>query len=91
LGNTWAKYRIVETHSEHLIRRLQILVAQKKISTDDVNILYISNDEGKNHPNLIKLEMDDRGLFTTPWPSGFFEESSVLNIQLIEEILKRAN
>lgn len=84
-------YVVVETHSEHLIRRLQILIAQKKVYHDYVSVLYIAPVDGKNTSEIINLKMDDKGLFTTPWPNGFFEESSVLNIQLIEEILKRTN
>jgi predicted ATPase len=91
LDNFSQGHILVETHSEHLIRKLQILVAQKKINHDDVSVLYIQSTEGKNISEIINLKLDEKGLFTTRWPNGFFEESSILNIQLIEEILRRTN
>ncbi|MCJ7584246.1 MAG: DUF3696 domain-containing protein, partial [Anaerolineales bacterium] len=63
---------IIETHSEHLIIRLQQYVADRKISPSDIQIYYIySCDEEK----LTKpLNLDQDGMFTEDWPEGFFPE-----------------
>lgn len=68
--NQW----IIETHSEALILRLQKRIRERKISKDDVSILYVapSSEYGSTITNL---RMDERGDFLDEWPEGFFEES----------------
>jgi len=63
---------IVETHSEHLILRLQQYVADRKISAKDIQFLYIDADFERK---LVKvLELDKDGFFIQDWPGGFFPE-----------------
>ncbi len=63
---------IVETHSEHMILRLQQHVASKKISNGDVIFYYVCGTEsGKT---ITKLEMDSQGRFVDEWPGGFFPQ-----------------
>ena len=71
---------IVETHSEHLILRIQQKVALGELDPKDVAISYINpTPEGKK---IVNLPMDRDGLFTEPWPGGFFEErkKEILNL-----------
>jgi hypothetical protein len=63
----------VETHSEHLILRLQYLVAMKKIKHTDIKIFYVHTDEHQRK-RIKELVLDDRGIFSTEWPGGFFPE-----------------
>lgn len=70
---------IIETHSEYLIRRLQIKVADKKIPSKDVSVIYV--DEG-SHPYDMCLK--DNGKFKENFGPGFFDEADNAAIQLFE-------
>lgn len=64
---------IIETHSEHLLLRLQRRIRQGTLSADDLKIYFVGSDtEIGSYFQLI--ELDDQGEFITPWPSGFFPE-----------------
>ena len=63
---------IVETHSEHMIVRLQQHVAAGRLNPSSIVIYYVEpTSSGKQ---LRKLSLDGNGLFTNPWPGGFFPE-----------------
>ena len=69
-GNTQI---FVETHSEHLLLRLQSHVASGDLSPNDISIFYVFvNDEGKKE--AVNLPLNDKGIFLTEWPEGFFPE-----------------
>lgn len=63
---------IIETHSEHLVLRLQRLVRTGKLNADDISILYVSRDSSGSF--VERLRLDQRGKFTDDWPGGFFPE-----------------
>ena len=63
---------IVETHSEHLILRLQRLVHEKRIEPEDVSVIYISR--GAEGAKSQRLHLDEEGDFIDEWPNGFFPE-----------------
>ncbi len=65
---------IIETHSEAILLRLQKLIRQKRLSHQDVSILYVDVPKGSNAASVTKIELDDKGDFLTEWPGGFFEE-----------------
>ena len=74
---------IIETHSEYLIRKLQVMVADKenKLTANEVSLNYVEkNDEGVSHNRQIKIKEDGRldGSFGT----GFFDEAGGLSRQL---------
>lgn len=63
---------IIETHSEHMIIRLQQHVASGRIKPSDICIYYTEPTvEGKT---VKRLELDNRGVFKSEWPGGFFSE-----------------
>lgn len=63
---------IIETHSEHLILRLQRLVRQKQIEPEDISVIYVSRrPEGAKAE---RLHLDEDGDFIDDWPDGFFTE-----------------
>ncbi|MFZ4578142.1 MAG: DUF3696 domain-containing protein [Myxococcota bacterium] len=64
---------IVETHSEHLFRRLQTLVARKVITPAQCRLYFVDRDE-TGHPHLDRLELDEFGRIAN-WPDGFFGDS----------------
>ena len=63
---------IVETHSEHLILRLQRLIRKKLLEPEDVSVIYVSRrPEGAK---ALRLHLDEDGDFIDEWPNGFFTE-----------------
>ena len=60
---------IIETHSEHFLRRLQRRIAEEKISQDEVSA-YFAKITGAQ-PNLEPLEIDLFGSIKN-WPEHFF-------------------
>ena len=63
---------IVETHSQHLILRIQKLISNKEIKASDVCVLYVDKDSSGSQ--CLELRLDESGDFIDEWPDGFFEE-----------------
>lgn len=63
---------ILETHSEHLIVRLQRYVAEHRIKAKDILVYYVHAPADKKE--VVKLRLADDGTFLDKWPSGFFDE-----------------
>jgi hypothetical protein len=61
----------VETHSEHLVLRLQALIAGGEIAPDRVRVFCVEHDGKKS--NLSPMLFDARGVPLTPWPRGFLD------------------
>lgn len=64
---------LIETHSEHLIRRLQRRIAENKIQKEDVAVYFVEATE--NGSTFRRLELDEYGRFKA-WPEGFFAEDA---------------
>ena len=60
---------IVESHSEHLLRRFQRRVAEDTASSEDVKLYFISTTDGS--AQLGDLELDEWGEIRN-WPDHFF-------------------
>ncbi|HEY5182716.1 MAG TPA: DUF3696 domain-containing protein [Dermatophilaceae bacterium] len=64
---------LVETHSEHLVLRMQRRIREGSLSPDRVNVIYVNQDaHGTSRCSLLRL--DKHGDFLDQWPHGFFEE-----------------
>lgn len=63
---------IVETHSEHLFRRLQTLVAGRKVANDAVAMYFVER-KGKS-AHLRELQLDEYGR-VADWPKDFFGDA----------------
>ncbi|WP_430461146.1 AAA family ATPase [Thalassolituus sp. LLYu03] len=63
---------IVETHSEHLFRRLQTLTAQEVISEKETALYFVERD-GKT-AKMRPLELDEFGRLKN-WPDKFFGDA----------------
>lgn len=76
---------LIETHSEHLIRKLQVLIADPDvgISEDQVAIYYVDKDE-KGDSHVERMSLCESGQFEKAWPAGFFDKSYELTKMLIE-------
>jgi hypothetical protein len=64
---------IIETHSEHIMRRLQRHVRNGELPPTDVCVIYITRNEEGSVAHHLRL--DDKGDFIDEWPEGFFEDA----------------
>ena len=60
---------IIESHSEHLLRRLQRRVADETISADLVKLYFVSQESGEAH--LADIGLNEYGEIEN-WPDHFF-------------------
>lgn len=60
---------IVESHSEHLMRRLQRRVAEEEATSEDVKLYFVSTDRGVAH--VFDLDLNEWGEIKN-WPANFF-------------------
>lgn len=76
---------IIETHSEYLIRKLQLMVADKDIAltSNDVSLNYVEkNEDGISHNRQIKILEDGR--LSEPFGPGFYDEADTLAMELMK-------
>ena len=77
---------IVESHSEHLLRRLQRRVAEGSTAADDVRMYFVSPHDGK--ANLSGLTLNEWGEIEN-WPDNFFGDEMGEIAAITEASLKR--
>lgn len=76
---------IVESHSEYLIRKLQLLVGKKEIDNDNVSLLYINSQSRPNYlPVVTNIGIQKDGMLKNEFGSGFFDESLRLSRELFK-------
>lgn len=75
---------IVETHSEYIIRRSQVLVAENKLETqpnqNPFKIYYFNNEDERSH---YRIEYDEDGILKRNFGIGFFDEASTSTLKLL--------
>jgi predicted ATPase len=73
---------IIETHSEHIIRKLQVLSKKEFINKNEINIYYFKNTHGlfeiSNH------DIAEDGHLVPSFPKGFYDNSYTLSRSLYE-------
>lgn len=72
LIDAWQKRKVqilLESHSEHLLRRLQRRIAEKTVSKDDIGLFFCGTDARGSR--ITKLTLDLFGNITN-WPKDFF-------------------
>ena len=87
--DAWQKRRvqiIVESHSEHLLRRLQRRIAEEEFSREDVGLYFCNAEEGVS--KLDSLEVDPFGNISN-WPKDFFGDQFGEIAAMSEAALKR--
>jgi predicted ATPase len=74
---------IIETHSEYIIRMLQVIVKNKafNVSEEDVRIYYFSR--GKEKFEITKHSLNEKGRMKNEFPEGFFDNSYTLTKALM--------
>ncbi len=73
----------IETHSEHILRKLQILIKNRQfgLSPSDVSIHYFKKDLNKFV--VTEHKIDENGRLNPSLPSGFFDSSYNLAKELL--------
>ena len=77
---------IVETHSEYIIRKLQLLVANKVISNTDISVLYVYDKKNKPdyEPQVKEIFIRKDGMLNGNFGEGFFDEADMLSMFLLK-------
>jgi CRISPR-associated protein (Cas_Cas02710)/AAA ATPase domain/Protein of unknown function (DUF3696) len=63
---------ILETHSEHIMLRIQKLIREGDLKPEQVSVVYVDCDQDGS--TCLQLRLDEEGDFIDEWPEGFFEE-----------------
>jgi predicted ATPase len=63
---------VIETHSEHLFRRMQTLIAREELRIHECELCFVEKIEG--HSRFRRLELDSYGRVTN-WPERFFGDA----------------
>ena len=64
---------VIETHSEHLLARLQRRMREGALDPDDVRLYYIANN-GSDGAVAQRINFTKDGEMIEAWPAGFFDE-----------------
>ncbi|NKB17589.1 MAG: DUF3696 domain-containing protein [Pseudanabaena sp. CRU_2_10] len=80
---------IIESHSEHLLRRLQRRIAEEKDGfTNEDAALYFCNMSDRGDSELVSLKLDPFGNISN-WPDGFFGDEMGDLVAMTEASIKR--
>ena len=88
--DAWKKHNVqilFESHSEHLLHRLQRRIAEEEIREDDVGLFFCSTD-GSGGSSISQLEVDQFGNISN-WPKDFFGDQFGEIAAMSEAALKR--
>ena len=76
----------MESHSEHLLTRLQLRIAEQRIGADQTALYFCKNENGTS--NIKPLELDDLGNIKN-WPKDFFGNVRGDLLKMTREQMKR--
>jgi predicted ATPase len=79
---------LVETHSEHLLHRIQRRIAEEQISRDDVALYFIETSQGRSE--IHELKVDEYGNIAN-WPQDFFGDEMGDLAAMTEAAAERRN
>jgi predicted ATPase len=77
---------IVESHSEHLLRRFQRRVAENQFQADHIKLYFCDSVDGES--KLVDLELDEFGQIQN-WPDNFFGDEMNEIAETRKAILRR--
>ncbi len=78
---------IVESHSEHLLRRLQLRIAKENITNEEAALYFCDmDDNGESH--LTPLALDEFGNINN-WPPNFFGDEMGDLVAMTEAAIER--
>lgn len=77
---------IFESHSEHLLRRIQRRIAEEQFPAQDASVYFCHIEKGESHATA--LELTDEG-FVKNWPKDFFGDEMGEVAALAKESIRR--
>ena len=82
---------IIETHSEYLIRRLQVMIADKDIplTPDEVSLNYVAKDKTTGISTNRQIKILEDGRLSEPFGPGFFDKADDLAMELMKYKARR--
>lgn len=78
---------IIETHSEHLVRRIQRRVLEGQLAASAVSILFASKTS--HGSRMIEIYLDDQGRIAEEPPIGFMDTGYAEALEFEESLAKR--
>ena len=78
---------VLESHSEHLLTRLQRRIAEEVIESEDASLYFCERDE-KAGSKLVSLKMDLFGQIQN-WPKDFFGDEFAERTAMMEAEIRR--
>ena len=79
---------LIESHSEHFLRRLQRRVAEQKLAPDDVAVYFCESPQDGAGSSIRPLEVDKYGRIKN-WPDNFFGDQMTDVAEMRKAGLKR--
>ncbi|MGC3893710.1 DUF3696 domain-containing protein [Pseudomonas urmiensis] len=83
---------IIETHSEHILRGLQLAISQNSLkptiglTNQDLMVYYFPSEISSS---AFEIEISEEGELVYGWPAGFFDESYNLTKEIIGNKIKK--
>lgn len=77
---------ILETHSEYLIRKLQVMAAKNDINPEAVAIHYLNDPKickKEGIEQVVKIDIKENGQLTDKFGPGFFDEAGSQQLEII--------
>ncbi len=78
---------VIETHSVFFIQKIQILVGEKKVDKNNIQVLYFNNMDKSRRYYEMRLRED--GIFLDKFGAGFYDEIHTNNLKIMS--LERKN
>src|SRR5690606_9270086 len=75
---------IVETHSEYLIRKMQILVGDQMIDKNDSIIYYFNGKDEDGQSKIEQIKFLQNGSLDGDFGKGFYDEAANLKYELLK-------
>jgi energy-coupling factor transporter ATP-binding protein EcfA2 len=86
---------VIETHSEYLLTRLRLRVAEARLPQSDLSVLFASqrrsiddSEHGAIHTEYRDLSIDELGDFDF-WPEDFFDSLDADSVELAKAVTDR--
>ena len=78
-------YLIVETHSVHIINRIQRRIIENKFNHENLEIYFFQKE--KNRTIITPISIEKTGNFSF-WPEGFFQEDYYDTVEMLKASMK---
>lgn len=89
---------VLETHSEYLIRKLQVMVAEDKVQSEKIALHYLYSpdkeqrrEDEKDMPQVKRINILPNGLLSSNFGSGFLDEAGNSQLEIIRKARSKDN